>query len=143
MPDKAILIPAALLVVWTMVMAAWMMADRIGTIGKAKIDLGKAPPGARGQDLQAMLPPGSDWPAHNYMHLMEQPTVYYAAVVLLSIGGPSGYDKVLAWAYLVLRVGHSVYQAKFNEVKTRGLLFALSTVVMMILAVRALLAVLN
>lgn len=143
MPDKAILIPAALLVVWTMVMAGWMMADRIGSFGKAKIDIGKAPAGARGVDLQTMLPPGSDWPAHNYMHLMEQPTVYYAAVVLLSIGGPTGYDKVLAWAYLVLRVIHSVYQAKFNQVKTRALLFGLSTLVMMILSIRALLSVLN
>lgn len=143
MADKAILIPAALLVVWTMVMAAWMVVDRAGTFSRAKIDIAKAPAGARGADLQPMLPPGSDWPAHNYMHLMEQPTVFYAAVVMLSIGGPTGYDKGLAWAYVVLRMIHSVYQAKINQVKTRALLFGLSTLVMMILAIRAFLAVLN
>ncbi|WP_066553783.1 MAPEG family protein [Croceicoccus bisphenolivorans] len=143
MPDKAILIPAALLVVWTMVMAIWMAVDRVKTFTKAKIDINKAAPGARGVDLQKMLPPGSDWPAHNYMHLMEQPTVFYAAVVILSIGGPSGYDYGLAWAYLVLRVVHSVYQAKINVVKIRGALFVVSTLVMLILSIRALLSVLN
>lgn len=143
MPDKAILIAPALLVVWSMAMLIWAAIDRWQTFGKAKIDIAKAPPGARGQDLQSMLPPGSDWPAHNYVHLMEQPTVYYAACVILAIGGPTGYDYTLAWAYLVLRVIHSVYQAKINVVKIRAAIFVLSSVVMLILSLRALLSVLD
>ncbi|AKM10434.1 MAPEG family protein [Croceicoccus naphthovorans] len=144
MPDKAILIPAALLVVWTMVMAIWMLVDRAGTFSAMKLDPSKIEPGLRGSDLQKMLPPGRrDWPAHNYAHLMEQPTVYYAAVIMLSIGGPTGYDKVLAWAYLALRVVHSVYQARINIVKVRAMIYVVSTLVMAILSVRALLSVLN
>ncbi|GGD43830.1 MAPEG family protein [Croceicoccus pelagius] len=144
MPDKAILIPAALLVCWTMVMAMWMLVHRAGTFSAMKTSLDKLPVGARGPDLWTRLPEGrNDWPAHNYMHLMEQPTIYYPAVVILAIGGPTGYDVVLAWAYLVLRVIHSIYQAKVNLVKMRATLFILSTLVMMILSVRALLSVLN
>lgn len=143
MAEQAILIPPALLVVWTMVMAVWMAIDRMKTFSKAKIDIDKAPRGARGGDFHAQLPAGSDWPAHNYMHLLEQPTVYYAACVILAIGGPTGYDFVLAWTYLLLRIVHSVYQAKINIVKVRGAIFAISTLVMLVLSVRALLSVLN
>jgi len=144
MPDKAMLIPAALLVCWTMVMAIWMLVHRMGTFSAMKTGLDKLPVGARGPDLWTQLPKGrNDWPAHNYMHLMEQPTVYYAAVVILAIGGPSAYDYALAWAYLAIRVVHSVYQARINVVKVRAGLFVVSTVVMLILSLRALLSVLN
>jgi len=142
MPDKAILIPAALLVCWTMVMAVWMLIDRAKVFKQAKINLADAPDGARSVDLKDRLPPNSDWPGHNYMHLMEQPTVYYAAIVFLSIGGPSGYDYGLAWAYLFLRVVHSIWQARFNKVMIRAAIFALSSMVMLLLSVRALLSVL-
>ncbi|HEX2793762.1 MAG TPA: MAPEG family protein [Croceicoccus sp.] len=144
MPDKSILIPAALLVCWTMVMAIWMLLHRAQTFTAMKTSLGALPVGARGPDLWAKLPPGrNDWPAHNYMHLMEQPTVFYAACVILSIGGPTGYDAILAWAYLLIRVVHSVYQARVNVVKIRAFLFVASTLVMVLLAFRALLSVLN
>ncbi|RVQ69435.1 MAPEG family protein [Croceicoccus ponticola] len=144
MPDKAILIPAALLVCWTMVMALWMLIHRAGTFSAMKTGLDKLPVGARGPDLWSQLPPGrNDWPAHNYMHLMEQPTVYYAACVILAIGGPTGYDFTLAWAYLLIRIVHSVYQARINVVKIRAFLFIASTLVMTILAFRSLLSVLN
>ena len=143
MADKAILIPAAVLVVWSMIMLIWAAVDRANTFSAAKISMGAAPPGARGSDLKDLLPPGSDWPAHNYNHLMEQPTIFYAASVILAIGGPTGYDLVLAWAYVALRVVHSVYQAKFNRVKIRAAIFALYSVVMLIFAVRAFLSVLN
>ncbi len=144
MPDKAMLIPAAVLVCWTMVMALWMLAHRAGTFTAMKTSLDKLPVGARGPDLWTRLPPGrNDWPAHNYMHLMEQPTVFYAACVILSIGGPTGYDHLLAWLYVLIRMVHSVYQARVNVVKIRAFLFIASTLVMVLLAVRSLLSVLN
>ncbi|MDR7102589.1 MAPEG family protein [Croceicoccus sp. BE223] len=143
MPDKSILIPAALLVCWTMVMAIWMLVHRAQTFTAMKTSLGNLPVGARGPDLWTKLPAGRhDWPAHNYMHLMEQPTVYYAACIILSIGGPTGYDAILAWAYLLIRVVHSIYQARVNVVKIRAFLFIASTLVLVILALRALLSVL-
>jgi len=139
---KGILLPAAVLVVWTMIMAFWMLSDRMKMFKRHNIDL-NAHPGARGVDLAKMVGPKEDWPAHNYAHLLEQPTIFYAAVFILALSAFSPLDVALAWAYVVLRVVHSVFQATVNKVPVRGMIFGLSSIVMTVLAVRALLAVLS
>ncbi|GGD78284.1 MAPEG family protein [Croceicoccus mobilis] len=143
MPDTSILVPGAVLVVWTAVMLVWMLVDRMGTFRKHKINLAKVEPGSRGTDIAAISKDIKDWPAHNYAHLMEQPTIFYAALVFLALGGASGYDIGLAWAYVALRIAHSIYQAKVNVVSIRAMLFMASSVVMVLLAIRSLLSVLG
>lgn len=134
-----ILAPAAVLVVWTMVMLFWMAGVRLPALKKAGIDLG-ARPGGRGQDLEGQIAPQIQWPAHNYMHLMEQPTVFYAAVVILAIMGAGALDVALAWAYFALRIIHSVWQATVNKVPVRFTLFLLSSLALLTLAIRAVIA---
>jgi hypothetical protein len=46
------------------------------------------------------------------------------------------------WAYVALRIIHSVYQAVVNKVMVRFSIFALSTVCLVVLAVNALMATL-
>lgn len=134
-----ILAPAAVLVVWTMIMLFWMAGVRLPALKKAGIDLG-ARPGGRGQDLEGQIAPQIQWPAHNYMHLMEQPTVFYAAVVILAIMGAGALDVALAWTYVVLRISHSVWQATVNKVPVRFTLFLLSSLALLTLAIRAVIA---
>ena len=134
-----ILAPAAVLVVWTMIMLFWMAGVRLPALKKAGIDLG-ARPGGRGQDLEGQIAPQIQWPAHNYMHLMEQPTVFYAAVVILAIMGAGALDVALAWAYVALRIIHSVWQATVNKVPVRFTLFMLSSLALLALAIRAVIA---
>ena len=134
-----ILAPAAVLVVWTMIMLFWMAGVRLPALKKAGIDLG-ARPGGRGQDLEGQIAPQIQWPAHNYMHLMEQPTVFYAAVVILAIMGAGALDVALAWAYVALRIIHSVWQATVNKVPVRFTLFLLSSLALLTLAIRAVIA---
>jgi len=136
-----ILAPAAVLVVWSMVMMFWMAATRLPALKKAGIDLG-ARPGGRGQDLEGQLDPKTNWPAHNYSHLMEQPTIFYPTVVILAIMGAGAVDVTLAWAYVVLRIAHSVWQATVNKVPLRFLLFMLSSIALVALAIRAAMATL-
>ena len=131
-----ILAPAAVLVVWTLIMLFWMAGVRLPAMKKAGIDMG-ARPGGRGQDLEGQLDPAANWPAHNYAHLMEQPTVFYAAVVILAIMGAGAVDVALAWAYVALRIIHSVWQASVNKVPVRFVLFMLSTLALVALALRA------
>lgn len=138
--QSSILTPAAVLVVWSLIMMVWMVVVRIGAFKVAKIDLSKAPPGGRGQDLEGRLPPVANWKAHNYAHLMEQPTLFYATVVILAMSGAAALDVRLAWAYVLIRVVHSVWQATINRVPVRMVLFMLSSLCLMILALRALLA---
>lgn len=130
------LAPAAVLVVWTLVMLFWTAGVRLPALKKAGIDLG-ARPGGRGQDLEGVIDPKINWPAHNYSHLVEQPTVFYPAVVILAIMGAGAVDVALAWAYVGLRIVHSIWQATVNRVPVRFLIFITATLVLVALALRA------
>jgi hypothetical protein len=135
-----ILKPLAVLAGWTMVMWIWMYATRIPAMNKAKIDT-KNLVGGSGKDLDAVIDPKVQWIAHNYNHLHEAPTVFYAvALALAMIGQGDGLNAQLGWAYVVLRVLHSLVQATSNRVMVRFALFALSSLALMALTVHLLLA---
>jgi hypothetical protein len=137
-----ILAPAAALAVWSLVMLVWMGIARGPAIKRAGLDPDKLRPGGRGQDLEGVIDDRAQWKAHNYTHLMEQPTLFYAVAVILAIVGAGAIDVLLAWAYVLLRIAHSVWQATVNRVPVRASLFTASTLCLMVLAVRALLATL-
>ena len=91
----------------------------------------------RGGDLEGVIPDKANWPAHNYTHLHEQPTVFYATVLILAIMGPGAFDVLLAWIYVALRIVHSLWQMLVNKIPVRFALFLLSSIALIILAVRA------
>lgn len=130
------LAPAAVLVVWSLIMLFWMAGVRLPAMKKAGIDLGERP-GGRGQDLEGQLDPKANWPSHNYAHLMEQPTLFYATVVILAMMGAGALDVLLAWIYVGLRIVHSLWQATVNKVPLRFLLFISATIALVVLAIRA------
>ncbi|MEL7189840.1 MAG: MAPEG family protein [Pseudomonadota bacterium] len=136
------LAPAAVLVVWTIIVLFWILPLRFGAIAKLedKSNLGKA--GGRGQDLEGKIPDKANWPAHNHTHLHEQPTLFYAVVIMLTIMGPSAFDVLVAWIYVGLRIAHSFWQILVNKIPVRILLFLASTIALIILAVRAVMATL-
>ena len=137
-PNLAILAPAAALALWSLVVLFWMMATRGPALIAAGIRLKTARPGSRGQDLEGVLPERTNWKAHNYVHLMEQPTLFYALAVILSLAGGGAADAMLAWAYTVLRVVHSLWQGNVNTLPVRVTLFVLGTLVLVAMAIRAL-----
>ena len=131
-----VLAPAAVLVLWSIVMLFWMAGTRLPAIAKNG-GLGAAKPGGRGQDLEGVLPDQINWKAHNYTHLMEQPTLFYATVAILAIMGPAEHDVLFAWGYAVLRIVHSLWQSTVNKVSVRFALFMLSTICLLMLALHA------
>lgn len=135
----AILMPAAVLVLWSLVMLFWMAGSRLPALSKLG-GLGNAKPGGRGQDLEGVIPDHINWKAHNYAHLMEQPTLFYATVMILAILGATQLDVGLAWGYAGIRVIHSVWQSTVNRVPVRFTLFLLSSMCLIALAIRALVA---
>lgn len=137
-----ILAPAAALVVWTLVMLFWKAMTRMPALRKLG-GLGKAKAGGRGQDLEGVIDDRINWKSHNYTHLHEQPTLFYAVIAILAILGPQAHDVLFAWAYVAIRVIHSIWQATVNKVSVRFLLFLLSTACLIVLAVRALALALN
>lgn len=132
-----ILAPAAVLVVWTLVMLVWVAATRLPALKKIG-GMAGAKPGGRGQDLEGVIDDRINWKSHNYAHLHEQPTLFYAVVLILAIMGPQAHDVLFAWAYVAIRVVHSLWQATVNRVSARFLMFILSTVCLAVLTVSAL-----
>jgi hypothetical protein len=136
-----ILKPVVVLIAWTLVMCVWMMAVRMPALKKAGIDMSKAR-GGRPGILDGMVPEQAQWPAHNYNHLMEQPTIFYAVALTIALTGTgNGFNAYLAWAYVGIRIVHSIVQATFNKIAIRFSLFVLSTLVLFALTLHAALAV--
>ena len=132
--NAPILAPAAILILWSLIMLIWLAATRLPALSKAGLDLSGA--GGRGQDIDPQLPPSVAWKSHNYAHLMEQPTLFYAVVVLLTlVGQGDGLNAQLAWAYVGIRIAHSLWQALVNTVPIRFGLFILSTISLFALSI--------
>jgi hypothetical protein len=137
MAGQDILGPVAALAMWSMVMWTWMYATRIPAMQRAKIDARNLV-GSTGRSLDDTLPAEVQWKAHNYNHLMEQPTVFYAVALALAIGGQgNGLNTQLAWAYVVLRIVHSLVQATVNRVMLRFVIFALASLALIALCLHA------
>jgi len=134
--NNPIFAPVIVLAGWSMLIMIWMLAARISAVQK----LGKplpAKPGMRGVDMEGVLPDKANWPGHNYNHLMEQPTVFYAVAIILALAGGSGLDAQLAWGYTGLRVVHSLVQATSNNVNVRFPIWGLGSIVLIVMTVRA------
>ncbi|SMC32224.1 MAPEG family protein [Novosphingobium sp. B1] len=132
-----ILQPAVALMAWTMVMWLWMYVTRIPAMNAAKLD-----PDSLARDptktLDDLLPASVQWKAHNYNHLHEAPTLFYAVCLVIAVvGAGNGTSATVAWAYVGLRVAHSLVQALVNKVTVRFLLFTLSSIALMALICHA------
>lgn len=137
METNAILGPVAALALWSMIIWVWMYATRIPAMQRAKIDAAKMV-GGTGKSLDEVLPPEVQWKAHNYNHLMEQPTIFYAVALALAVGGMGGgLNTQLAWAYVGLRIVHSLIQVTVNRVLWRFAVFALASLALLALCVHA------
>ncbi|HEY1426419.1 MAG TPA: MAPEG family protein [Caulobacteraceae bacterium] len=130
---SSLLTPMLALIVWSLAMLAWMYAVRIPAIRKAGID----PATAKEPTSLDALPLAVRQVAYNYNHLMEQPTLFYALVVYSYLAGQqNAVNLVLAWAYVALRVVHSLVQATVNAVLVRFSIFITGSLVLAALAAR-------
>ena len=133
------LAPVVALVIWTLVMQLWMYATRLPAMKRKGISL-KGRVGGRPGILDGVVEDDVQWKAHNYNHLMEQPTLFYAialAMALLHEHGESVTNIVLAWAYVFLRIAHSLVQATVNVILYRFVLFNLASIALLGLALHA------
>lgn len=131
----SILQPVIALVLWSMVMWAWLYATRLPAMIGARTKLDPTLPR---EVMLGGLPPRVRWKADNYNHLMEQPTLFYAtALTLALLEQGDGLNLGLAWAYVVLRVAHSLIQALVNVIVLRFTVFMIASSVLVVLAVRA------
>ncbi len=138
------LVPAAVLVLWTMIVLLWMTARRMPPLRKV---MGKVRPEQDNRlyrDIEPFMPAKANWASHNYTHLMEQPTIFYPAVIILHLTASADtINLALAWSYVGLRIAHSIWQFTVNTIPVRITLFVLSSLCLLALAVHAVMATLQ
>jgi len=129
------LTPVLALILWTFVMWVWMYKRRIPAmqaISKDPQDFINDP------TFGSKIPAKARWAADNYNHLHEQPVIFYALMFYLQLTGQGdSIAMYLAWAYVVIRILHSLVQVTSNRVMTRFPLFVLGTFALIIMASRA------
>jgi hypothetical protein len=129
--------PILALIMWTFVMWFWMYATRLPAMRAARIDPAKL----KGKESLAALPPQVSWVADNYNHLHEQPTAFYALCIYsFMVGVKDDINIALAWAYVAIRIVHSLVQVTGNYVPARFLIFVSGSVVLLAIAVRNVIA---
>ncbi len=132
MPSN-ILTPVLALIVWTFVMWFWMYATRLPAMRAAGIDPARI---KRKDDIDSLPVPVKQI-ADNYNHLHEQPTLFYALLVYSHLVGVADALNIqLAWAYVALRIVHSLVQSTRNFVPLRFSVFVLASLVLMVITGR-------
>jgi hypothetical protein len=127
----SILTPVLVLICWTLVMWLWMYATRIPAMQKAGINAAKL----KEKSEFDVLPIEVRRIADNYNHLHEQPVIFYALIFYASAAGAATQLMVYAaWAYVVLRIAHSLIQALWNFIPVRFLVFVLSSLTLFVIA---------
>jgi hypothetical protein len=130
--------PVVALVAWTLVIMAWMAITRFSAFKQMGVTLGTVPAGSRGVDMDGKAPDTAQWKAHNYNHLLEQPTIFYAITITLALMGmDQPINLYLAWGYVGLRIVHSLIQCTVNTVKYRFTIFSLASLCLLGLTVHA------
>ena len=123
-----LLTPVFTLVLWTFVITLIMAYGRV----KFTKDPQDA---AHTKDLKGMMPAWVERTADNYNHLFEQPVAFY--VVALSIALINNIEPLmvqLAWAFVIVRIIHSLVQLTINIVLLRFAIFAIGWLIIAFMA---------
>ena len=142
MYDHGLIGPVIALVCWSLVVMVWLGYERVRNILRLRLspDAGKF-----ARDLDALMPDRARQVSANYMHRMEQPTIFYAVCLSLQFIGQGNHpiNIGLAWGYVATRVLHTGVQGTVNNVSLRFALFLISSVFLIALAVHAVMAMVH
>jgi hypothetical protein len=117
-------------VVWSYMYARRIPFIRSGQLTPAQISSPSA--------FAAASPPAVSNPSDNLKNLFEIPVLFYALVLYLyATDQVDRIDVVTAWIFVVFRVLHSAVHCTFNLVILRFWLYAISTVAVWVIALRA------
>jgi hypothetical protein len=118
MRDTAILVPVFALAAWTGLILLLIAARRLTAgLSPREFSLGES----------ARVPPPVTLPNRNYMNLLELPVLFYVVCLIAYVAQPATpYAVALAWAYVALRVVHSLVHVTYNNVMHRFTAFVLS-----------------
>ncbi len=129
MNQESILLPALALVWWTFAILLLIPYRRFksafdGEVTVADFKLGES----------ANVPTYCALANRNYMNLLELPLLFYTACLTFYVTETADAVAVnLAWAYVAVRVGHSLVHVTYNNVYHRLGFFATSNFILLAL----------
>ena len=128
MSQTALLTPIFVLVLWT---SAVFLVLAYGRVKYTK----NPQDAAHSKDLKGTMPDWVERAADNYNHLFEQPVAFYALTLCIAvINDFDSFMVQLAWAFVVLRIMHSLVQLTFNLVLLRFFIFVMGWLVLALMA---------
>ena len=131
--STALLQPVIVLGLWSVVMMVVTIASRVSYMSNLDIALEEA---KHTSDISSKLPSNVRQIGDNYNHLHEQPTVFYAVAIAIALSGHGeGVQVQLAWAYVILRIIHSLIQSIYNNVMHRFIVFFISGILIGAMAI--------
>ena len=130
---KPMLLPLLAQVLLTFAVWFYLFARRIPEIMGKSID----PQALQDRAAAHRLLPDSAAPSNNLKNLFELPVLFYAAVLLSLVLMIQDVLLVqLAWAFVILRVLHSGIHCSYNNVNHRFAVYALSSLVLLMMWLR-------
>lgn len=115
MDAKLIFMPAVAMVALTFVVWWRMYVVRIGQMKRERIH-----PQAVATSAQSSARLTDSCAADNFRNLFELPVLFYVALVVAAITGQVNATTIaLAWAFVLLRIVHSVIHCTYNKVMHR------------------------
>jgi hypothetical protein len=139
MIDKALFQPVAVLVVWTLLVLLLVPIRRFRAAAKQKVTANDFRFGE-----SATVPPDVSIPNRAWMNLLEAPLLFYVgSIIWFSIGGADQTILNIAWAYVALRIVHTLIHVTYNQVLHRLIVFALSNIALVMFWVPLLIAVMT
>lgn len=129
MRNPALLYPMFALAAWTLLVLLLIPIARARSARRREIGIddfkfGESP----------AVPPEVSIPNRNYMNLLELPMLFYVVCIVLYVtAGASTAAIALAWAFVVLRVAHSVIHLTYNRVVHRLAAFTAANITLVLL----------
>ena len=129
MRNPAILLPMFALAAWTLLVLVLIPLVRARAARRREIVIDDFRYGE-----SANVPAAVSIPNRNYMNLLELPMLFYVVCIVLYLtAGSSTTTIALAWAFVALRIGHSLIHLTYNRVVHRLAAFTASNVALVVL----------
>ena len=131
--NPAMLYPLFALAAWTLIVLVLIPIARVRSVRQREIGTDDFKYGE-----SANVPGHVSLPNRNYMNLLELPLLFYVVGIVLYVSGGASYVAMFfAWAYVALRIVHSLIHLTYNQVLHRLGAFTLSIFALVILWVLA------
>ena len=125
--------PVLTLIIFTAAIMCWLLITRISAMKKREV----SPKFFKTHDNGECLPEMAMQVTKNFTNLQEAPIIFYAlcafSIVLNKLDTMQVY---LAWGFVISRMLHSIVHITVNHVNSRFMIFGISWVFLIVLAVR-------